>query len=65
MVHRRFGAVKCDGIRHSGLNAEMIIKRGLLLVLTPVKPRIKRIEVLFIQSVLNDAEGFTETGELK
>lgn len=30
-----------------------------------VKPWIKRIEVLAVQSILYDSQGFTETGGLK
>lgn len=35
------------------------------LAFTSVKFRIKRIEVLGIQLILDDTQGFTETGGLK
>ncbi len=37
----------------------------VIAVLTPVKGGIERIEVLAVQMILGDAEGFTETGRLK
>ncbi len=36
-----------------------------LFSFTAVKSRIECVEILLIQAILHDAEGFTETGGLK